>query len=85
MLAHRNRDQHGGMKMAKMGGKKGGKSVARENLIVASKIKDVVRGAGCQSSGDLVDAISGKVHEMVSAAVTRAKGNGRATVRPYDL
>lgn len=57
----------------------------REVVVVASKIKDAVKDAGCQSSGDLVEAISEKVHEMIEFAVERAKQNGRATVRPYDL
>ena len=69
--------------MAKNGGKKKGGS--REIVVVGSKVKDVVKGSGCQSSGDLVSAISDKVHDIVEAAIQRAKSNGRATVRPYDL
>jgi hypothetical protein len=57
----------------------------KELLVIASKIKDVVKAAGLQSSGDLVDGVSARVHEMLAAAVQRAKANGRATVRPYDL
>jgi len=57
----------------------------KEVLVVASKIKDVVKAAGLQSSGDLVDGVSDKVYDMIKAAVARAKANGRATVRPYDL
>lgn len=70
--------------MAKAGknGKNGGK---KEVLVIASKAKDVVRGAGCQSSGDLVEALSGRMHDILSSAVARAKSNGRATVRPHDL
>ena len=70
--------------MAKSGAKKG-KSTSREVLVVGSKVKDVVKGSGCQSSGDLIDAISSRVHELLASAVERAKENGRATVRPYDL
>jgi hypothetical protein len=65
--------------------KKGGKGGSREILIVGSKMKDVVKSAGCMSSGDLIEALSDKVHEMLSNATQRAKGNGRSTVRPYDL
>ncbi len=57
----------------------------KEVLVIASKIKDVIKAAGLQSSGDLVDGVSARVHEMLAAAVQRAKANGRATVRPYDL
>ncbi len=62
--------------------KKGG---SHEILVVGSKMKDVVKSAGCMSSGDLIEAVSEKVHEMLSNATARAKGNGRSTVRPYDL
>jgi hypothetical protein len=61
------------------------KSKSNEILVVGSKMKDVVKAAGCMSSGDLIEAVSNKVHEMLEAATTRAKGNGRSTVRPYDL
>jgi len=57
----------------------------REVVVVGSKLKDAVKEKGCQSSGDLVEAVSEKVHDMITAAVERAKQNGRATVRPYDL
>ena len=57
----------------------------REVVVVASKVKEAVKAAGCQSSGDLVEAISNKVHDMLEAAAGRAKQNGRATVRSYDL
>ena len=65
--------------------KKAGKGSSKEILIVGSKMKDVVKAAGCMSSGDLIEALSAKVHEMLSSATERAKGNGRSTVRPYDL
>ncbi len=68
--------------MAKMKAKK---SSAKEILVVGTKMKDVVKASGCQSSGDLIDAVSQRVHEMLKGAVDRAKQNGRATVRPYDL
>jgi uncharacterized protein YfcZ (UPF0381/DUF406 family) len=61
------------------------KQKQREIVVVASKIKDVIKESGCQSSGDLVEAISDKVHEMIETATERAKQNSRATVRPYDL
>ena len=64
---------------------KGPKKASREILIVGSKMKDVVKSAGCMSSGDLIEALSDKVHEILSNATQRAKGNGRSTVRPYDL
>ncbi len=65
--------------------KKGGAARKGEILIVGSKMKDVVKAAGCMSSGDLIEALSEKVHEILANATARAKGNGRSTVRPYDL
>jgi hypothetical protein len=65
--------------------KKAGKGGSKEILIVGSKMKDVVKAAGCMSSGDLIEALSDKVHELIANATARAKGNGRSTVRPYDL
>lgn len=66
-------------------GAKNGKNGKKEILIIASKAKDVIKGAGCQSSGELVTALSGRIHDILTSAVARAKSNGRATVRPHDL
>ena len=57
----------------------------REIVVVGSKVKDVIRSAGLRSDGDLVQAVSDKVHELLQAAIARAKGNNRSTVRPHDL
>jgi hypothetical protein len=70
--------------MAKTG-KTTKKGASKEILVVGSKMKDVVKAAGCMSSGDLIEALSDKVHSMIADATARAKGNGRSTVRPYDL
>ena len=67
---------------AKKAAAKGG---SKEILVVGSKMKDVVKAAGCMSSGDLIEAVSNHVHSMLAAAAARAKDNGRSTVRPYDL
>jgi hypothetical protein len=57
----------------------------REVLVVASKVKEVIKGLGGQSSGDLIEALSDKVHDLLTAAAGRAKKNDRKTVRAYDL
>jgi hypothetical protein len=64
--------------------KSGGKS-SKEILIVGSKMKDVVKSLGYMSSGDLIEALSERVHQMLASAAQRAEENGRSTVRPYDL
>ena len=61
------------------------KKKAREVVVVGSKVKDVVRNAGLRSDGELVQAVSEKVHDILEAAIERAQGNKRGTVRPYDL
>jgi len=58
---------------------------AREVVVVGSKVKDVVRNAGLRSDGELVQAVSDKVHDLLEAAIARALSNKRGTVRPYDL
>lgn len=65
--------------------KKTAKKKEREIVVVGSKVKDVVRNAGLRSDGELVAAISERVHDMLESAIGRAQGNKRGTVRPYDL
>ena len=59
--------------------KKAGKGSSKEILIVGSKMKDVVKAAGCMSSGDLIEALSAKVHEMLSS-----RDRARQGQRPFD-
>lgn len=59
--------------------------VSKEILVIASKVKDVTKAAEMRADGELVQAVSDKIHEMLGAAIARAKANGRATVKPYDL
>lgn len=54
-------------------------------LVVGSKVKDAVKAEGCNSAGDLVDALSAEVAGMIKKAAGRAKANGRKTVRAADL
>lgn len=57
----------------------------REMLVVASKVKQCVRDAGLMASGDLIEAVNEKVHEILEAAVERTRANKRSTMRPHDL
>lgn len=68
-----------------MAKKKTSKKKPREILVVGSKVKEVIRQAGLRSDGELVQAVSDKVHEALEAAIGRAENNKRGTVRPYDL
>jgi len=61
------------------------KSKAKETVVVGTKVKDVVRDAGLRSDGELIGAVSDKVHDILQAAITRCKSNNRSTLRPHDL
>jgi len=54
-------------------------------VVVASRVKDVIRQKDLRSDGGLADAVNTKVLEMLAAATARAKANKRGTVRPHDL
>lgn len=55
------------------------------NVVVGSKVKEAVKSHGVRCSGDLVEALNGKVIGMLSDAVARCEANRRGTVRPQDL
>lgn len=52
-------------------------------LVVRSKVKSVVKGM--RFSGDFFEGLDKRVADKVKMAAERAKKNGRATIRPYDL
>jgi histone H3/H4 len=55
-------------------------------LVVESKVKEYAKSLSeVNVSGDFVDALSEKVGEMISGAVSRCEGNNRKTIRPVDL
>jgi histone H3/H4 len=56
-----------------------------EALVVGSKVKALIKSNKCLTSGELLDALSAKVAEVVAGACARAKKNGRSTVRAHDL
>ena len=57
----------------------------RDVLVVGSKVKAYVRGKGCMAAGDLVEAVSSQVYNLLDRAADRTKANKRSTVRPQDL
>ncbi len=52
-------------------------------LVVRSKVRELVKGM--RFSEEFFTALDERVAELVNEAVKRAKGNGRATLRAYDL
>ena len=68
-----------GKKKAAKGGKGG------SNLVVGSKVKELIKSQGVRMAGDLLEALNGAVSTHLKNAVGRAKQNNRGTVRPQDL
>jgi len=66
-------------------GKSGGSSAPKEMLLVASKVKQMIRDAGCNTAGDALDGLNGYVGWLVHQAARRASENGRKTVRAHDF
>ena len=64
--------------------KKAGKGGSKEILSVGSKMKDVVKAAGCMSSGDLIEALSQGARHLVVGDRARQgqRPLDRSSVRP---
>jgi hypothetical protein len=74
------------MNMAKAKkGKSGGAARPAEMLLVASKVKGMIKGAGFNTAGDALDGLNGVVAWYVEQACKRANANGRKTVRSHDF
>jgi hypothetical protein len=56
-----------------------------EVLLVGSKVKAAIKGAGCNTAGDAIEGLNGWVHWLISQATARAAANGRKTVRAHDF
>lgn len=66
--------------------KKGGKAARpTEMLLVSSKVRQMLKDAGCNTAGDALDGLNGYVAWLVSQAAKRAAENGRKTVRAHDF
>lgn len=57
----------------------------REPLLVGSKVKAAIKGAGCNTGGDATDALNEYVYWLIDQATRRAGANGRKTVRAHDF
>ncbi|MFQ5843443.1 MAG: hypothetical protein ACE5JG_00475 [Planctomycetota bacterium] len=64
---------------------RGGGRKRREVLCVGSKVKAYIKSKKLKCAGDLVEALSERVHDILDGAMTRTSGNKRSTVRPVDL
>lgn len=65
--------------------KKKAKKNAGEMLLVGSKVKALLKDAGCNTGGDALDGLNNWVHWLIDQAANRADANGRKTVRGHDF
>lgn len=63
----------------------GAKKPANVQLVVGARIKDAARAQDVRVAGEFPEALNASVNELLSAAINRAKANGRSTLRPQDL
>ena len=58
-----------------------------EPLFVKSKVREYIKGKGCNTSSGVLDgdALNGIIMELLDAAVRRSKDNNRKTVKARDL
>ena len=63
----------------------GGGGAPKEMLLVASKVRQMIKDAGCNTAGDALDGLNGYVAWLVQQAAARAGENGRKTVRAHDF
>ncbi|MDP2691529.1 MAG: hypothetical protein Q8O95_03965 [bacterium] len=54
------------------------------SYVVGSKVKELIKKAGCNTAGDLIDVLSSVVEWHMDESCKRAKANGRKTVRGTD-
>lgn len=63
----------------------GGGGAPKEMLLVASKVKSLIKEAGCNTAGDALDGLNAYLGWLVHQATKRASENGRKTVRAHDF
>ena len=58
-----------------------------EPLYVKSKVREYIKGKGCNTSSGVLDgdALNSIIMGLLDKAVRRAKGNNRKTVKARDL
>jgi histone H3/H4 len=63
------------------------KAAKSEPLFVKSKVREYIKGKGCNTSGSVLDGdtLNGIIMDMLNKAVGRAKANNRKTVKARDL
>jgi histone H3/H4 len=71
--------------MARAKPRKRARSQPLEMLLVASKVRQRIKGAGFHTAGDALDGLNAAVAWLLDQASRRARRNGRKTVRGHDF
>jgi hypothetical protein len=69
------------MAKAKKAARRGG----GDPLYVGSKVKAAIKAGGCNTAGDALGALNDWMNWLIGQATSRAKANGRKTVRAHDF
>jgi len=72
-------------KAKKRKGASGASARPTEMLLVSSKVRQLIKDAGCNTAGDALDGLNAYVGWLVEQAAKRASENGRKTVRAHDF
>lgn len=59
--------------------------MAENMMLVASKVKEAIKGKGCNTAGDALEALNNYVQWLIDQATKRADANGRKTVKGHDI
>ena len=59
--------------------------MAKETLLVSSKVKNIIKAEGLMCASETMDALNDCVHACIKKAADRARANGRKTVQAKDL
>jgi hypothetical protein len=71
--------------MAKAKKGKSAASAPTEMLLVASKVRQILKDADCNVAGDALTGLNEQVGWLVQQAIKRVKENKRKTVRAWDF
>ncbi len=59
--------------------------MAKESLLVSSKVKNLIKSKGLMCASETMDALNDCLESCINKAAERAKANGRKTVQAKDL
>lgn len=65
--------------------KRKSKGKSRDVLVVASKVKNYIKGKKMNTSAEAINALSEQVYCLIDQATQRTKANGRKTLKAQDV